>query len=154
MTRKQQRQADFDKAWHGVIAQGGPGVMFNDWQRRAVPCYQADNGDRCGVGHVLGDAAATWSEGDVGDVLQPYEHMQKETDDGEHVNYDETPGWYRRLMPRHIHDDIKFYDRLQWAHDAGVIGGIDRNDFIKMFKEQMTRMAVEYDLQVPPVTQE
>jgi hypothetical protein len=115
------RQEMFNKAWHGVIEQGGPSVA-----RETDACvYRGENGFRCGIGHLIADdIALRWDKGGYG--VSSLEAIQL-------VEAGFTPR------------DRAFLTALQNAHDDAARASC----FMAAFKGKMHGVADWFNLSVP-----
>lgn len=131
MDKQQRRQDHFNKAYLGVIAQGGPSKrVFHGSESCA---YQGDNGRKCAVGHILTDDELVTMGGFCGSVGDLWQSQIR--------NYDHP-----------FNKDATFYEVLQSAHDD--FHDLDEDDYIHHFKVRMMSIALECNLQLPKVGDE
>jgi hypothetical protein len=94
------RQQAFDKALNGVRAQGYRKAI------RAGGCqYLAEQGLRCGVGHMLSEEAARGAFGSIGAIMAG--------------KYDGSKAVWPTLFKIELAGlDVDFLSACQWAHDS------------------------------------
>jgi hypothetical protein len=124
------RQEMFNKAYIGVILQGGPAIQYT-----GGPCayLAADTGRKCGVGHLLTDVELA----EVGSFQGSVYDLQDEWDG---ISGEPLPVWLHN-------DDMDFLSDLQLAHDGPR--DLDGADYITHFLREMDKVAKHYGLTVP-----
>ena len=136
MDKQERRQAHFNKAYLGVIAQGEPATAYSPHTSSGLRCvYLADNGSKCAVGHLLSE-----------EELQKYGDVLGGVDDL-------WDGMYLREDADHDHpfyEDARFYDAMQNKHDN--LMGYSGTEFVEAFKQEMASFARFYNLTVPDET--
>lgn len=134
MDIQQRRQEHFNKAYLGVIAQGGPAYRKSNGEGDFGGCmYLAPNGNKCNIGHILSDKELEDFGDFIGGVHDLWAQMR--------LDYDH-PFYLDRL----------FYDSLQEVHDNLI--DFNGEKFIHLFKKDMMDFALAYDLQLPKVGDE
>jgi hypothetical protein len=118
------RQEMFNKAWHGVIAQGGPSMVDGHC------LYRGWNGRKCGVGHLIGD-----------EVAHRWDMLKKSGVAFMSADMISKAG----LAP----SDQQFLVDLQNAHDASGNHGSTDKQFIAEFIKSMADVATRYSLTIP-----
>ncbi len=132
--KQQRRQDHFNKAYLGVIAQGGPSYDRNVQDGVGSCLYLAPNGNKCAVGHILTKKELE----DFGDFIGGV---------GELANR-------MGLGPDHpFKSDEDFYAGIQNIHDRLDVD-VEGSEFIPYFKRHMMAFALEYNLQLPKVGDE
>lgn len=133
MDKQQRRQDHFNKAYLGVIAQGGPAYDSMAQDGFGSCMYLASNGNKCNVGHILTNEELTKYGSFIGDVYDLADRMG--------------------LGPDHpFKSDDNFYARMQDIHDQ--LDDAEGPEFIPHFKRHMMAFALEYNLQLPVVENE
>ena len=128
------RQEMFDKAYIGVIAQGGPSVNDHDC------AYRGHNGRACVVGQLVTDEVAA--------ILDSLTTLG--IDDILDVD-DDAPQW--EWLPPYFRGEADVLGELQSAHDGAYFEAIDGTDedFLEAFRKRMASVADKYGLTVPEV---
>lgn len=126
-------QEAFDKAYLGVIEQGGP-AHLDDGRCR----YRGPNGRKCGVGHLIDDEklAARWDEQNLGIHVG--------------VQDDKAPAWMKSQPMAQL------LTAIQSLHDSIVTelrdknaGFVDDKIFLYKFKTGMAYRAKQFNLTIP-----
>ena len=124
------RQEMFNKAWHGVIAQGGPSN-----NKAGTGCaYRGEDGKKCGVGHLIDDTTARrWDRSSAPAIGQRRASALRAAG-----------------LPS---EDKDFLRRLQNAHDdAGMDSRFNPSvDFVAQFQANMREVADRFNLTMPEV---
>lgn len=126
-------QEAFNKAYVGVIEQGGPSVSSDG---RCL--YRATNGRKCGVGHLFDDDA----------LAEAWDHHNL----GIHaaVGDEKAPKWMREATMSQLLQEI------QRSHDLAsddfrdqITGEVDDEAFLEKFKEHMVDVSKHFGLAIP-----
>ncbi len=133
------RQEMFNKAYLGVIKQGGPAVKHNHNTDFLMCNYLTSNGLKCNVGHLMTEEELKAMGGFNGGVDSLYAQWEYDTDLP-------LPEW---LMGR---GDRIFLADLQEVHDKLMTYKGD--EFLDYFKSDMAKFAAQYNLTVPELEQE
>lgn len=120
-------QEAFDKAYNGVIAQGGPSNT-----RPGGHCiYRGPDGKKCGVGHLLDDDKV-WRESSTPTSPE---------------NLDAVADMFPGEPPYRAQN---FLEEIQSAHDYAANATENYGvDFIDEFKLRMDAVALEFGLEIP-----
>lgn len=124
---KVKHQRIFDEVWKGIKAQGGPA-----WDEKALVCmYRTPSGRSCAIGLFLTDEEAERFEGITVDA-DMYQYLQ------------ENNAKIRRA-------EHEFLISLQRAHDSaaeneGIRGLPEGEDFFTPFRNEMKKVAENFDL--------
>ena len=132
MDRQQERRQDhFNKAYLGVIAQGGPSKR--EFMSGETCAYLGNNGRKCAVGHILTEDELKVMGAFCGSVIDLWDEFFRD--------YDHP-----------FSQDATFYEDMQDAHDEFF--EYDEEEFVHRFKVKMMAIALEYNLQLPKVPDE
>lgn len=129
------RQEMFDKAYLGVIKQGGPAVQPNHNTGGSMCSYLTPDGRMCAVGHLMTDEELKVMgifKGGVFDLRDEW---------GE-----DAPAWMQEQ------DDRDFLAAMQDAHDN--LMGYEGREFVTNYMHDMEKVAAFYNLTVPELEQE
>jgi len=118
------RQLALTDAVKGIRAQGGPAMT----RIEPISCLYFGNGVKCALGHLFDPAQ--YSENFEGNDLESLPSIA----DAINSRYGEITS-----------DDIEFLDALQCAHDTVF----READFIRLFEENIAKLAHIYGLEVP-----
>ncbi len=127
------RQEMFNKAYIGVILQGGPSVTSDADGSLSCAYLDGDTGRKCGVGHLLTDEELA----DVGSLKGSVFCLREEW---YQISTKPIPAW---LNTSHM----SFLSNLQDAHDEAYYR--DGADYITHFLKEMDKVAKDYELTVP-----
>lgn len=127
------RQEMFNKAYIGVILQGGPSVKVAKDGCRSYVYLERGTGRKCGVGQLLTDEELA----DVGSTIGSVFSL---SDDWGVLSDKPKPAWLHS-------DELSFLSNLQDAHDNPYY--LDGEAFIRRFKDDMGKLAKQYELTVP-----
>lgn len=127
------RQEMFNKAYIGVILQGGPAVTLDSHGGLTCSYLNKKSGRKCGVGHLLTDVELA----EVGSFKGSVYDLRDEWDE---ISGGPLPAWLHE-------DEMDFLSSLQLAHDGPR--DLDGADYITHFLREMDKVAKHYGLTVP-----
>lgn len=134
MDIQERRQEHFNKAYLGVIAQGGPAFRRGNVEEDFGGCmYLTPDGNKCAVGHILSDKELEDYGDFIGGVHDLWEQMR--------LDYEHP-----------FNSDNQFYTSMQEVHDNLI--SFSGEEFIHHFKKGMMAFALGYNLQLPKVGDE
>ena len=127
------RQEMFNKAYIGVILQGGPAVNRDARGNLACTYLNKDTGRKCGVGQLLTDEELA----DVGSLIGSVFSLRDEW--SQHSNKP-IPDWLNEYQ-------MSFLSNIQDAHDDPCFRyGVE---YLEIFKADMEKLAKKFGLTVP-----
>jgi hypothetical protein len=132
-------QEMFNKAYLGVIKQGGPAAQRNPGTGGLQCSYLTSNGLKCNVGHLMSEEQLAAMGGFMGGVESLHT-------DWRYTTSLPVPEW---LMER---EDRDFLAGLQDVHDN--LMHYSGEEFVNYFKHDMAKFAYRYNLTVPELEQE
>ncbi len=133
------RQEMFDKAYLGVIKQGGPAVQSSRGTVGLSCSYLSrDTGRKCAVGQLLTDLELIEVGGFVGGVG----NLEA---DWPSLTILPKPEWLN-------YDNLSFLEEMQQVHDNQY--HTDGDGYLGYFKGSMQDFAVRWELTVPELEQE
>lgn len=131
------RQEMFNKAYLGVIKQGGPAVQSNPNTEGLMCSYLAPDGRKCAVGHLMTEEELKVMgrfKGGVQDLADDWADC---------LPY---PEWLFG------NENLDFLNHLQDTHDN--LMDYDGAEFVDVYKYNMAKFAAFYNLTVPELEQE
>jgi hypothetical protein len=131
------RQEMFNKAYLGVIKQGGPAVQSNHNTDGLMCSYLAPSGRMCAVGHIMTEEELK--------VMGAFRGGVQSLAD-EWADCLAYPEW---LLGN---ENLEFLNHLQDTHDN--LMEYDGTDFVESYKSDMAKFAAFYNLTVPELEQE
>lgn len=116
-------QEMFNKAYIGVVTQGGPSIDKDE--NKCM--YRGKGGAKCGIGHLIDDETAnTWDSQLLSSI-------------GSIVLEDNV------FVPKFIKENIDLAVKIQQAHDTATV----YSNFTKGYKREMSEVSKKFNLTTP-----